>query len=377
MLHRMVNGLQKTLLGLLAAAAAAAVPFAARRPIEWTAYAGDAGGSKYSPADQISRANVATLTPAWIYRTGDYGVGRAQARDETTPIFVDGLLFISTPFGGVRAVDGTTGRERWAFDADLDLAGDYGDFTNRGVSTWLDPAAGATAPCRRRIFVAPVDARLIALDARTGTPCAAFGEHGQIHLDRDLANRFGVSRRVLHHVAAGRSQRTTGGRLIGVRRSARGRPQRHRPGARCPHGRVEMDLGSDPARRVAAWLRLVERSRGSRDRRGQCVVDHQRGRLARSRIRAGRQCQSRFLRRRASRSEPVCQFRGRASRVDRSAGLAFPGRAPRSLGLRHPGTAGALHDASRRPRYSGARAADQDGVPVPPQPRDRRAALPG
>ena len=188
MLHKMVNGLQKTLLGLLAAAAAAAIPLAARRPIEWTAYAGDAGGSKYSPADQITRANVATLTPAWIYRTGDYGVGRAQARDETTPIFVDGLLFISTPFGGVRAVDGTTGRERWAFDADLDLAGDYGDFTNRGVSTWLDSAAGATAPCRRRIFVAPVDARLIALDARTGTPCAAFGEHGQIHLDRDLAN---------------------------------------------------------------------------------------------------------------------------------------------------------------------------------------------
>jgi len=88
MLHKMVNGLQKTLLGLLAAASAAAIPLAARRPIEWTAYAGDAGGSKYSPADQISRTNVATLRPAWIYRTGDYGVGRAQARDETTPIFV-------------------------------------------------------------------------------------------------------------------------------------------------------------------------------------------------------------------------------------------------------------------------------------------------
>jgi quinoprotein glucose dehydrogenase len=86
---------------------------------------------------------VTTLTPAWIYRTGDYGVGPAQARDETTPIFVDGLLFISTPFGGVRAVDGATGRERWAFDAQLDLGGDYGDFTNRGVSTWLDPSAAA------------------------------------------------------------------------------------------------------------------------------------------------------------------------------------------------------------------------------------------
>jgi len=187
MLLKMSHGFQKTVLGLLAATAVA-LPQAARRPIEWTAYGGDSGGSKYSSADQITRANVATLTPAWVYRTGDYGVGRAQARDETTPIFVDGLLFISTPFGGVRAVDGSSGRERWAFDAELDLSGDYGDFTNRGVSTWLDPAAGANAPCRRRIFVAPVDARLIALDARTGAPCADFGEHGQIHLDRDLTN---------------------------------------------------------------------------------------------------------------------------------------------------------------------------------------------
>jgi quinoprotein glucose dehydrogenase len=187
MLHKMSGRLRTTLGGMLAAAVIAA-PGAARGLIEWTAYAGDAGGSKYSPADQIARANVSTLTPAWIYRTGDYSVGRTQARDETTPIFVDGLLFISTPFGGVRAVDPATGVERWAFDARLDLAGDYGDFTNRGVSTWLDPGAAGDRPCRRRIFVTPVDARLIALDARTGNPCADFGEHGQVHLDRGLLN---------------------------------------------------------------------------------------------------------------------------------------------------------------------------------------------
>jgi quinoprotein glucose dehydrogenase len=187
MLHKMSKRFRPTLPGLLAVAIMA-TPRAARGPIDWPAYAGDAGGSKYSAADQITRANVATLTPAWIYRTGDYGVGRTQARDETTPIFVDGLLFISTPFGGVRAVDPATGRERWAFDAELDLAGDYGDFTNRGVSTWLDPSATAASSCRRRIFVTPVDARLIALDARTGAPCAGFGERGQVHLDRDLLN---------------------------------------------------------------------------------------------------------------------------------------------------------------------------------------------
>src|SRR5258708_6237874 len=183
---QMGKGVRIALLAMLALEAV--VPRAASRPIEWTAYANDAGGSKYSAADQITRGNVPTLTPAWVYRTGDYSVGRVQARDETTPIFIDGVLYISTPFGGVRAVDGTTGRERWAFDAELDLAGDYGDFTNRGVSTWVDPAARPDAACRRRIFVAPVDARLIALDARTGKPCAGFGEGGQIHLDRGLLN---------------------------------------------------------------------------------------------------------------------------------------------------------------------------------------------
>lgn len=182
----MSSGLRTAVLVMLTATIL--VARAAHGPIEWTAYASDAGGSKYSPADQITRGNVGSLAVAWVYRTGDYGVGRVQARDETTPIFVDGVLYVSTPFGGVRALDGATGRERWAFDAELDLGGDYGDFTNRGVSTWLDPAAAADAVCRRRIFVAPVDARLIALDARTGAPCAGFGEGGQIHLDRGLQN---------------------------------------------------------------------------------------------------------------------------------------------------------------------------------------------
>ncbi len=156
--------------------------------VEWTAYGHDAEGTKYSPAAQITRINVARLAPAWTYRTGDYGAGGSATRDETTPLYVDGVLYASTPFGGVRAIDGETGRELWAFDSELDLEGDYGDFTNRGVSTWVDASTGAAAPCHRRIYVAPVDARVIALDARTGTPCADFGEHGEVKLNRDLVN---------------------------------------------------------------------------------------------------------------------------------------------------------------------------------------------
>jgi quinoprotein glucose dehydrogenase len=59
--------------------------------------------------------------------------------------------------------------------------------TSRGVSTWLDPDARADHACRRRIFVGTIDARLIALDAATGTPCAGFGRDGQIDLTAGIA----------------------------------------------------------------------------------------------------------------------------------------------------------------------------------------------
>ena len=156
--------------------------------VEWSAYGRDAGGSKFSPATKITRDNVKNLVPVWTYRTGDFSRGDASARDETTALYVDGVLYASTPFGGVRALVPETGREIWSFDSELDLSGDYGDFTNRGVSTWLDPTRARNAPCRRRIYVAPVDARLISLDARTGEPCRDFGQRGQLDLSRDITN---------------------------------------------------------------------------------------------------------------------------------------------------------------------------------------------
>jgi quinoprotein glucose dehydrogenase len=50
---------------------------------------------------------------------------------------VDGTLYVSTPLGRVIALDPARGRERWRYDPRVDLHGDYGDFANRGVSTWL------------------------------------------------------------------------------------------------------------------------------------------------------------------------------------------------------------------------------------------------
>ena len=173
---------------LLAACALLAAACKSSAPADWTAYGHDDAGTRHSPAAQITRENVSQLRVAWTYRTGDYGLGEGAARFETTPLFVDGTLFLTTPFGRVIALDPDTGVERWNYDPRVDLSGDYGDFTNRGASTWLDPRKQAGETCARRIVIATIDSRLIALDSVTGRPCSDFGLNGEVSLERDLTN---------------------------------------------------------------------------------------------------------------------------------------------------------------------------------------------
>lgn len=159
--------------------------------VDWPAYGYDRAGTRASPASQITPQNVATLTVAWTYRTGETGPGFATKRDkefEATPIVVDGAMYLSTPLGRVISLDPSTGTQRWVFDPGVDRGIQLGDFASRGVTTWLDPAAGRDAACARRIFVATVDARLIALDARTGTLCGDFGSAGTVDLTAGLRN---------------------------------------------------------------------------------------------------------------------------------------------------------------------------------------------
>src|SRR5256885_1816964 len=159
---------------------------AAPRTGDWPAYGHDAGGTRYSPLAEITPGNVARLRVAWVYRTGDYL--RDRSRFEAAPLVVDGTLYVSTPLGHVIALDPERGIERWRYDARVSLEGDYGDFANRGVATWLDQTRGTALPCRRRIFLATVDARLIALDARTGRPCGDFGAGGEVDLAGGVAD---------------------------------------------------------------------------------------------------------------------------------------------------------------------------------------------
>jgi quinoprotein glucose dehydrogenase len=187
--HSNPDDIVRTLLVVLTlalAAAGAARPQSSAQAGDWGAYGHDAGGTRFSPLGQIDTSNVSRLGLAWVYRTGD--LLRSRGRFEATPLVLDGLLYLSTPLGRVSALDPATGAERWTYDPRVDLARDYGDFANRGVSAWRDPGAAAGAPCTRRIYVATVDARLIALDGTTGTPCAGFGSGGTVDLGRDLLN---------------------------------------------------------------------------------------------------------------------------------------------------------------------------------------------
>jgi len=158
----------------------------------WPTYGNNTGGTRYSPATQITRENVSQLKPAWTFRTGALphdGELDKKAAFETTPILIDGQLFLSTPYDHVFAIDAQTGAKLWEFDPKLELPYGASEVTNRGVSAWRDPHAKAGQTCSLRIFIGTLDARLIALDGATGKPCADFGTDGEIDLGADVKMR--------------------------------------------------------------------------------------------------------------------------------------------------------------------------------------------
>lgn len=162
--------------------------------IDWPAYGFDPEGTRFSPASQINAQNVHSLTLAWTYRTGETRPELAathqanRARFESTPIVIDGVMYLNTPLGRVIALDPATGSELWRFDAQVDRAINPGDFASRGVTAWTDPTVQNGATCAMRIYVATVDARLIAIDGHTGKACDDFGDHGSINLKKGLRN---------------------------------------------------------------------------------------------------------------------------------------------------------------------------------------------
>lgn len=155
---------------------------------------------------------MSRLDLVWTARTGDWShrdgqmtggaegcarCHREQYKFEATPIIADGKLVLSTPFNRVIALDPATGSELWRHDPKLELGIERNEgLMSRGVAYWSD-GVGADTLCGRRIFFGTVDARLFALDARTGVACLGFGDGGTVRLDRDVGSvqrgQYGVT----------------------------------------------------------------------------------------------------------------------------------------------------------------------------------------
>jgi quinoprotein glucose dehydrogenase len=162
--------------------------FAAAPAFGWEYWGGDAGGTRFSPINQITPANVGSLVRAWEFHTGDLGsrppLAMARTKFEATPLFVEDSLILCSPFNEVIALDPGTGQQKWRYDPKISNEQRPANRYNcRGVAHWVDTQAAETAACRARIFMGTNDARVIALDARTGIPCADFGDRGEVKLD--------------------------------------------------------------------------------------------------------------------------------------------------------------------------------------------------
>jgi len=181
-LSRMRSPLAALLLGCGCAAAAG------DGTAQWPTTGGGAESQHWSPLADIRKDNVTRLRLAWSYHSGDFSKGERNHGGtalQVTPLMVDGTLYFCTPYNRAIALDAESGREKWVFDAHPRLDGVYTPVC-RGVAWWADPQAAAGTPCRTRIYMNTVDARLWALDAASGRPCRDFGDHGRVDLLRGV-----------------------------------------------------------------------------------------------------------------------------------------------------------------------------------------------
>lgn len=120
-------------------------------PQNWLTYWGDYQGTHYSRLKSITPANVASLSSQWSFQFAGTGV-------ENTPIVVDGLMFVTGAMNNAAALDARTGQTIWRYKRHIpDVHAQCTVMTNRGFAILGD-----------RLYMATLDAHLVALDAKTG-----------------------------------------------------------------------------------------------------------------------------------------------------------------------------------------------------------------
>lgn len=169
---------------------------------EWRTYGHDAGAMRFSPLIEITPANVSRLKIAWVYHMRPPGFKGAPPRrehpggavgdepqsqnsnpfrfssrfrpSEDTPLVIHGLMYVSTPYARVAAIDPVNGKEIWTYRLPS------GNPSTRGLEYWAGD--GHTPP---QIVFGSSDGKLYSLDAKTGKSNAAFGDNGVVNLNTD------------------------------------------------------------------------------------------------------------------------------------------------------------------------------------------------
>ena len=155
---------------------------------DWPAYGGTDLATRYSPLDQITTQNVAGLEKVWTFHTGDMPDANTKGKysPENTPIKIGNGLYMCSPMNIIIAVDAASGKKIWSFDPKVsDDAIPYGA-TCRGVAYYKSPGLTSDQPCATRIIESTLDARLIAVDAKSGKACADFGQNGEVDLNEGI-----------------------------------------------------------------------------------------------------------------------------------------------------------------------------------------------
>ncbi|MDH3266975.1 MAG: PQQ-binding-like beta-propeller repeat protein, partial [Gammaproteobacteria bacterium] len=134
---------------------------------DWPSYFGDPGGTHYSRLGQITRDNISELREAWRYETPDPG------DVQTTPLVIDGTMYVVSPMQKVIALDAATGEEKWVFDSGIGVGAAV-----RSVTWWREGDES-------RLFSA-VSHYIYAINPANGTTITSFGNNGRIDLRENL-----------------------------------------------------------------------------------------------------------------------------------------------------------------------------------------------
>ena len=203
--------------------------------VEWRAYAATNASAKYSPLDQINKSTVRNLRIVWRQSATPVAVRQGNAPAPTnyqhTPLMAGGLVYMSTGYGSVAALDASTGKVVW-FDArpkepgpptrgnvirhdDPEGPGVYvvsgRGWASRGLAYWTD--------ARDARVLALVGQSLVALNAKTGQRYPGFGDHGEVDLtkgyDRPADSfRWGASPIVVGDIVVVGGLASAGGRVL-------------------------------------------------------------------------------------------------------------------------------------------------------------------